>query len=437
MPAFLSTIDEDFEDRFRVFLDRKRDADASVDEEVAAIIADVRRRGDDALIEYTRKFDDLELKRGSFAYSDGYIRKLAESVSVKDSTALRVAAARIESHHKRQVPHDDFWLDSEGVETGWRFEPIESIGHYVPGGKASYPSTVLMNAIPALVAGVKGVSMAAPAPSGVSNPLVFFAATLVDVKTIYPIGGAQAIAAFAYGTETIRSVDKITGPGNSYVSAAKRQVFGRVGIDMIAGPSEVFVIADSSSNPEWIAADLLAQAEHDEAAQALLATDDECLGRKVAACVEEQLASLPRRDIAGASWRDFGAVIVTRDLDEAANIANLVAPEHLEICTRDPGSLHVKVSSAGAIFLGHYTPETVGDYIAGSNHVLPTSGAARFSGGLSVLDFLKRVTYTKFTPRALEELGPHAKTLAAAEGLDGHARAIQVRLKNKVGFEGW
>ena len=435
MPAFFNTADKEFDAQFHEFLNKRRDVEASVDEKVAAIIADVRRRGDDALIEYTREFDDLELKRGSFAYSEDYIGKMAALVPSKEVAALEVAAKRIEDHHNRQFPSNDFWNDSEGVESGWWFGPIASAGHYVPGGKAAYPSTLLMNAIPARVAGVKRLTVAAPAPSGVSSPLVCLAALFAGVETVYPIGGAQAIAAFAYGTDTIAPVDKITGPGNAYVAAAKKQVFGHVGIDMIAGPSEVFVIADDSSDPEWVAADLLAQAEHDEVAQSILATDDERVAQMVVACVEKQLASLPRREIAGASWRNFGAIIVTHDLDEAADISNRVAPEHLEICISDPSLVFSKISHVGAVFLGQHTPEAIGDYVAGSNHVLPTSGTARFCGGLSVLDFLKRITYTKLPRQTLAALGPHAETLAIAEGLDGHARAIQLRLEKTREFK--
>ena len=342
--------------------------------------------------------------------------------------ALQLAHERILDHHKRQLPKDDHYRDPLGVELGTRWTPVPSAGLYVPGGTASYPSSVLMNALPAKVAGVPRVVMTVPAPKGVLNPLVLVAAELAGVSEIYRIGGAQAIAALAYGTETIEPVAKIVGPGNAYVAAAKRQVYGQVGIDMVAGPSEVVVIADRDNDPAWIAADLLAQAEHDEAAQAILVTDDAGFGRDVASAVEAELALLPRAETARASWRDFGAIIVVQTLDEAPAIADRLSPEHLEIATSNADALSARIANAGAIFVGRYTPEVIGDYVAGSNHVLPTARSARFASGLSVLDFMKRSSILKLEPEHLALLGPAAMTLAEAEGLDAHRRSVAIRL---------
>ncbi|MBC7141213.1 MAG: histidinol dehydrogenase, partial [Rhodobacteraceae bacterium] len=349
-------------------------------------------------------------------------------VSPEDRAALELAADRIRAYHARQVPEDQRWTDAAGAELGWRWGPVSAAGLYVPGGLASYPSSVLMNAIPAKVAGVERLVIACPTPGGVVNPLVLYAARLAGVDRVYRIGGAQAIAAMAYGTETIAPVDKITGPGNAYVAAAKRRVFGRVGIDMIAGPSEILVIADRDNDPDWIALDLLSQAEHDESAQSILVTDDAAFGRAVAAAVEARLGTLERRVIAGASWRDYGAVIVVRDLAEAAMLSDRVAPEHLELCVADPDALAAQVSHAGAIFLGHWTPEAIGDYVGGPNHVLPTARSARFSSGLSVMDFLKRTTIAKMTPGALAAIGPAAERLAISESLEAHGLSVRARL---------
>ena len=339
-----------------------------------------------------------------------------------------LAAERIRDYHARQMPEDAFWEDEAGASLGWRWTPVSAAGLYVPGGLASYPSSVLMNAVPAQVAGVERLVVACPTPGGVVNPLVLYAARLAGVKTVYRIGGAQAIAALAYGTQTIDPVDKITGPGNAFVAAAKRRVFGRVGIDMIAGPSEILVIADAENDPDWLALDLLSQAEHDESAQSILITTDAAFGRKVAEAVEKRLKTLERREIAGKSWRDFGAVITVQDLEEAAKLSDRIAPEHLELCVADPEPLAARIKHAGALFLGQWTPEAIGDYIGGPNHVLPTARSARFSSGLSVMDFLKRTTVARMTPEALAAIGPAAETLANSESLEAHRLSVRARL---------
>ncbi len=428
MPQFLSIIDPDFESRFTALLSMKREDSPDVDAEVAAIIADVRKRGDAALVELTAKFDRLELKPESIAFQESEIDTECARVPPDEREALETAASRIRAYHLRQVPEDASWTDAEGATLGWRWTPVESAGLYVPGGLASYPSSVLMNAIPASVAGVDRVSITVPTPDGETNPLVFLAARLSGVDTIYRLGGAQAIAALAFGTESVRPVDKITGPGNAYVAAAKRQVFGKVGIDMIAGPSEILVIADRQNDPDWIAIDLLSQAEHDASAQPILITDDRLFGQQVAKAVESRLATLERRDIAGASWHDFGAVITVETLEQGVSLSNRLAPEHLEICTQDPETLARSVRNAGAVFLGAFTPEAVGDYVGGPNHVLPTARSARFSSGLGVLDFLKRTTIARMTPEALAAIGPAAETLAASESLQAHGLSIRARL---------
>jgi histidinol dehydrogenase len=428
MPAFLDTREPDFEPRFERLLAAKREADADVDAEVAVILADVAQRGDAAVVEMTARWDRQQLSPATLAFSAGEIDAAVASVDAADRAALELAAERIRAYHERQLPADARWTDAAGVELGWRWTPVASAGLYVPGGLASYPSSLLMNAIPARVAGVGRLVVCAPTPGGEVNPLVLLAARLAGVETVYRIGGAQAIAALAYGTATIACVDKITGPGNAWVAAAKRRVFGRVGIDMIAGPSEVLVLADAANDPDWLALDLLAQAEHDTAAQALLVTDDAGFGRTVAAAVETRLATLARRQIAAASWRDHGAVIAVRDWDEAAALADRIAPEHLQICTADPDALAARVRNAGAIFLGALTPEVIGDYVAGPNHVLPTARSARFSSGLSVLDFMKRTTVARMTPSALAAIGPAAERLAIAEGLQAHGLAVRARL---------
>ncbi len=428
MPVFLSTADQGFDAAFLALLSAKREDAPDVDAAVAAIIADVRARGDAAVIELTARFDRLELTPATLAFSADEIEAECARVSPEDRAALELAADRIRAYHARQVPEDQRWTDAAGAELGWRWGPVSAAGLYVPGGLASYPSSVLMNAIPAKVAGVERLVIACPTPGGVVNPLVLYAARLAGVDRVYRIGGAQAIAAMAYGTETIAPVDKITGPGNAYVAAAKRRVFGRVGIDMIAGPSEILVIADRDNDPDWIALDLLSQAEHDESAQSILVTDDAAFGRAVAAAVEARLGTLERRVIAGASWRDYGAVIVVRDLAEAAMLSDRVAPEHLELCVADPDALAAQVSHAGAIFLGHWTPEAIGDYVGGPNHVLPTARSARFSSGLSVMDFLKRTTIAKMTPGALAAIGPAAERLAISESLEAHGLSVRARL---------
>ncbi|WP_347310706.1 histidinol dehydrogenase [Defluviimonas sp. SAOS-178_SWC] len=428
MPVFLSTADTGFEAGFSTLLSAKREDAPDVDAAVAAIIDDVRTRGDAAVIELTAKFDRLDLTPETLAFSEAEIAAECAKVSPEDRAALEMAAERIRAYHARQMPEDARWTDAAGAELGWRWGPVSAAGLYVPGGLASYPSSVLMNAVPAKVAGVERLVIACPTPGGVVNPLVLLAARLSGVDTVYRIGGAQAIAALAYGTATIRPVDKITGPGNAYVAAAKRRVFGRVGIDMIAGPSEILVIADKDNDPDWIALDLLSQAEHDESAQSILVTDDPAFGRAVAAAVEARLETLERRAIAGASWRDYGAVIVVRDLDEAARLSNRVAPEHLELCVAGPDALAAKITHAGAIFLGHWTPEAIGDYVGGPNHVLPTARSARFSSGLSVMDFLKRTTIARMTPEALAAIGPAAERLAISESLQAHGLSVRARL---------
>ncbi|WP_432636210.1 histidinol dehydrogenase [Albidovulum sp.] len=428
MPQFLNTSADDFEAAFAALLSMKREDAPDVDAAVAAIIADVRARGDAAVIELTARFDKLALTPGTLAFSDAEIAAECAKVSAEDRAALELAASRIRAYHERQMPEDARWTDAAGAELGWRWGPVSAAGLYVPGGLASYPSSVLMNAIPAKVAGVERLVIACPTPGGVVNPLVLLAARISGVDTVYRIGGAQAIAALAYGTETIRPVDKITGPGNAYVAAAKRRVFGRVGIDMIAGPSEILVIADSDNDPDWIALDLLSQAEHDESAQSILVTDDAEFGRAVAGAVDRRLETLERRAIAGASWRDYGAVIVVRDLAEAAALSNRVAPEHLELCVADPDALARLTTHAGAIFLGHWTPEAIGDYVGGPNHVLPTARSARFSSGLSVMDFLKRTTLARMTPAALAAIGPAAERLANSESLEAHGLSVRARL---------
>lgn len=428
MPTHLTTTDPDFEARFTALLGQKREDSPDVDAAVAAIIADVRDRGDAAVLELTAKFDKLELTPEGMAFSQAEIEAEIAKVSSEDRAALELAAARIRDYHARQMPEDALWVEPTGATLGWRWTAVSAAGLYVPGGLASYPSSVLMNAIPAKVAGVKRLVVTCPTPGGVVNPLVLLAARIAGVDSVYRIGGAQAIAALAYGTQTIAAVDKITGPGNAFVAAAKRRVFGRVGIDMIAGPSEILVIADGDNDPDWIALDLLSQAEHDESAQSILITPDAGFAARVVAAVEKRLETLERRAIAGASWRDFGAVIITRDLAEAAALSNRVAPEHLELCVADPDALSLDITHAGAIFLGAWTPEAIGDYVGGPNHVLPTARSARFSSGLSVMDFLKRTTLSKMTPEALAAIGPAAERLARSESLEAHGLSVTARL---------
>lgn len=428
MPMFLSAKDADFEARFAALLSMKREEAEDVDAIVSGIIADVRARGDAAVLELTARFDRLELTADQLAFSPAEIAAEVAKVSPEDRAALELAAERIRAYHIRQKPEDASWTDAAGATLGWRWTPVSAAGLYVPGGLASYPSSVLMNAIPAKVAGVERLVIACPTPGGVVNPLVLLAAQLAGVDVVYRMGGAQAIAALAYGTETVAPVDKITGPGNAFVAAAKRRVFGRVGIDMIAGPSEVLVIADAGNDADWIALDLLSQAEHDESAQAILITTDQALADAVTAAVEARLETLERRAIAGASWRDNGAVIVVETLDQAAALANRIAPEHLEIMVEDAEALAAKIPHAGAIFLGAWTPEAIGDYVGGPNHVLPTARSARFSSGLNVLDFMKRTTMARMTPEALKAIGPSAERLAISESLEAHGLSVRARL---------
>ena len=428
MPILINTADAAFAAQFAAFLGMKREAAADVEQAARTIIADVVARGDAALVEATRRFDRFDLDVAMLRVGQSEIDDAVKACDPPTLEALKLARDRIETFHKRQLPRDDRFTDPLGVELGSRWTAIEAVGLYVPGGTAAYPSSVLMNAVPAKVAGVPRVVMTVPAPDNLLNPLVLAAARLGGVDEIYRIGGAQAIAALAHGTATIRAVAKIVGPGNAYVAAAKRLVFGKVGIDMIAGPSEVLVIADDSANASWIAADLLAQAEHDSAAQSILLTDSAALAGDVMHAVESQLSTLPREAIARASWRDFGAVVMVKTLEEAAVLADAIAAEHLEIITRDPESLAAKIRNAGAIFLGGHTPEAIGDYVGGSNHVLPTARSARFSSGLSVLDFMKRTSILKCGADQLRALGPAAITLGHAEGLEAHARSVAIRL---------
>jgi histidinol dehydrogenase len=428
MPIRLDASAASFAADFAALLAMKREVSEEVDAIAAGIIAEVRARGDAALIDYTQRFDHLALTPETLRVSEAEIAAALGACPPAALEALRFAAARIEAFHARQRPEDQRFTDALGVEMGWRWTAIEAVGLYVPGGTASYPSSVLMNAIPARVAGCPRIVMVAPTPRGEGNPLVLAAAHLAGVSEIYRIGGAQAVAALAYGTETVQPVAKIVGPGNAYVAAAKRRVFGQVGIDMIAGPSEVLVIADATANPDWVAADLLAQAEHDAVAQSILLTDSSALADEVEKAIQAQLATLPRRAIAEASWRDFGAILLAPDLMAAVPLVDRLAPEHLEICTADPEPLAAAIRNAGAMFLGHHTPEAIGDYVGGPNHVLPTARSARFSSGLGVLDFMKRGTLLKCSPDALRALAPAAAALGEAESLQAHARSVTMRL---------
>jgi histidinol dehydrogenase len=428
MAIALDTQAADFDERFQALLAAKRESSADVDLAVADIIEDVRQRGDTALAELSLRFDRIEIGRVGLKVGAAEIEAAIGACDRTALEALKLAHARVMDFHLRQKPADVRFTDPLGVELGWRWRPIDSVGLYVPGGAASYPSSVLMNAVPAKVAGSRRLAMVMPAPDGQTNPLALAAARVAGVDEIYRVGGAQAIAALAFGTATIAPVDKIVGPGNAYVAAAKRRVFGVVGIDMIAGPSEVVVLADATADPRFVAADLLAQAEHDEAAQSILITDEARLARAVEAEVERQLESLPRAKIAGASWRDNGAVILCPSLEAAIPLVDRLAPEHLEIMTRDAEALGDKIANAGAIFIGPHTPEAIGDYVGGSNHVLPTARSARFSSGLGVLDFMKRTSLLRCDVRSLEALGPAAITLGKAEGLEAHARSVALRL---------
>ncbi len=431
MAIWLDQAAGDFEARFAAFLTTKREVSQDVNATVTAIIDDVRERGDRALADYTLRFDALDFGQVPMRVTAAELDAAYASVDADIIAALELAAKRIESHHARQMPKDDLYEDALGVGLGSRWSAIDAVGIYVPGGTASYPSSVLMNAVPARVAGVPRIVMVVPALKGAINPAVLAAARIAGVTEIYRIGGAQAVAALAYGTETIRPVYKITGPGNAYVAAAKRQVFGIVGIDMIAGPSEVLVIADGNNDPDWIAADLLAQAEHDEGAQAILLTDDADFGKAVEQAVERQLQTLSRSDTARASWRDFGAIIKVRDLKDGMPLANRIAAEHLELAMEDPEPFIAGIRNAGAIFVGRHTPEVIGDYVGGSNHVLPTARSARFSSGLSVLDFVKRTSILRLGAEQLKALAPAAITLARCEGLDAHARSVSIRVNRE------
>ena len=430
MPILLNSQNSNFEKQFKKLLLAKREDSVDVDVSVREIIGGVIEFGDQALIEYTKKFDRISLTKDTLRFTQSELKEQAAQVSDKDRSALELAVTRIKSYHEKQLPDDTFWTDESGVELGWRWSPVSAAGLYVPGGLASYPSSVLMNAIPAKVAGVKRLAITVPTPDNKVNPMVLLAAQLSGVDEVYRVGGAQAIAALAYGTKTIKPVDKITGPGNAFVAAAKRQVFGKVGIDMIAGPSEILVIADKTSRPDWIALDLLSQAEHDENAQSILITDSDDVINAVTEKIEINLQNLSRNEIAGKSWKNNGAIIKVPNFEMAAELSNRIAPEHLELCVSDPENLAKKISNAGAIFLGHWTPEAVGDYVTGPNHVLPTARSARFSSGLSVMDFLKRTTLAKVSRDALLKIGPSAVTLANSEGLECHGLSISERIKS-------
>jgi histidinol dehydrogenase len=432
MALRLDNRDADFARAFDALIEGNRDTEEDVSRVVRDIISAVRARGDEALIECSERFDRVKLTAGTFRVSRDEIDEAVAATAPSLLASLRTAAERIEIYHRRQLPEDARFTDDTGAQLGWRWRPLESVGLYVPGGTASYPSSVLMNAVPARVAGVARIVMVTPASGGKINPLTLVAARLAGVEEIYRIGGAQAVAALAYGTETITAVDKIVGPGNAYVAAAKREVFGRVGIDTIAGPSEILVVADGANDPAWIAADLLSQAEHDASSQSVLITDDAAFADAVAAEVERQLAVLPRREIATRSWQQHGAIIIVDSLENAPKLVDRIAPEHLEIATADPEAFLSRVNNAGAAFLGRYTPEAIGDYIAGPNHVLPTSRAARFSSGLSVLDYMKRTTILSCDAGALNVLGAAALPLAEAEGLSAHGRSIAIRMNRKT-----
>ena len=429
MPVFLNSTDANFEAGFRSLLSIKREDSPDVDQIVAGIIEDVRIRGDAAVIDFTKRFDRFDVTVQTLRISDAEVDARISKVNAAEKKALALAARRIRSYHEKQLPKNLRWRETNGAELGWRWTPVSAAGLYVPGGLASYPSSVLMNAIPANVAGVERLVITVPTPEGVINPLVLLAARLSGVTEIYRVGGAQAVAALAYGTETITPVDKITGPGNAYVAAAKRRVFGKVGIDMIAGPSEILIIADGANDPDWIALDLLSQAEHDESAQSILITTDAAFASSVCDAVDERLKTLERAKIARASWENFGAVITVPSLDVAAHLSDRIAPEHLELCVPDPDALAQKVRHAGAIFLGAWTPEAIGDYIGGPNHVLPTARSARFSSGLSVLDFMKRTTLASMSAEALREIGFAAETLARSESLQAHELSVTARLR--------
>lgn len=431
MVARMNAREKNFAQEFSTLVEAIRETEEDVSQVVREIIANVRRRGDAALCEYGKRFDQIELTSETLRVEESEIDAAENAATPELREALKLAAGRIEAYHLRQVPEDEKFSDETGARLGWRWRPVESVGLYVPGGTASYPSSVLMNAIPAQVAGVKRIAMVSPASGGAINSLTLAAARIAGVGEIYRVGGAQAIAALCYGTETIKPVAKIVGPGNAYVASAKREVFGRVGIDTIAGPSEILVVADGKNDPAWIAADLLSQAEHGSSSQSILITDDSAFADAVASEVERQLSVLPRRDIATSSWQDHGAIILVDALKDAAPLVDAIAPEHLEIATDQPEDFLARINNAGAVFLGRFTPEAIGDYVAGPNHVLPTSRTARFSSGLSVLDYMKRTTLLSCDVSALNVLGPPALSLADAEGLTAHGKSISIRLNRK------
>ncbi|PHS78344.1 MAG: histidinol dehydrogenase [Rhodospirillaceae bacterium] len=432
MPKRLEAGTADFESQFADVLSAKRESDVDVNQTVSEILAAVAKTGDQALVEYTNRFDRQNLTAADLAFSAEDLATAEQSIEPELLDALKLAAERIEKFHKRQFPSGEDYIDDVGVRLGYRWSPVGAAGLYVPGGLAAYPSSVLMNAIPARVAGVKRLVMVVPTPDGIVNPLVLAAAKISGVSEVYRIGGAQAVGALAYGTKTIKPVDKIVGPGNAYVAAAKRQVFGTVGIDMIAGPSEILVVADGQNDPAWIAADLLSQAEHDQAAQSILITDDADFANRVEQAVESQLKTLSREAIARPSWDDYGVILVVKDvMTDAAALVDRIAPEHLELAVEHPDALSDQISNAGAIFLGRYTPEAIGDYVAGPNHVLPTSRTARFSSGLGVLDFMKRTTFIACNADSLGKIGPAAVQLAKAEGLEAHGQSVSIRLNSK------
>ena len=431
MVARLNAREKNFAQRFSTLVEAIRETEEDVVQVVRDIIADVRKRGDAALCEYGKRFDGIELSLEALRVEESEIDAAVNETTPDLREALELAAHRIEAYHLRQIPEDESFFDETGAQLGWRWRPVESVGLYVPGGTASYPSSVLMNAVPARVAGVSRIAMVSPASGGSIDPLTLAAARIAGVGEIYRVGGAQAIAALCYGTETIKPVAKIVGPGNVYVACAKREVFGRVGIDTIAGPSEILVVADGKNDPAWVAADLLSQAEHDSSSQSILITDEPAFADAVSNEVERQLSVLPRRDIASESWQNHGAVIVVDRLEDSAPLVDAIAPEHLEIATDNPEDYLARINNAGAVFLGRFTPEAIGDYVAGPNHVLPTSRAARFSSGLSVLDYMKRTTLLSCDASALGALGPSALKLAEAEGLTAHGKSISIRLNRK------
>ena len=417
-----------FADALAALTSRKAETSDAVNDAAAAILRTVRDDGDDGLCRLTSRYDRWDARPDALAIGPGEIAAAARACDEAQLDALRLAARRIEAYHRRQLPRDERWTDEAGVTLGWRWTPIDAVGLYVPGGTASYPSSVLMNAVPARVAGAERLVMVVPTPDGELNPLVLAAADIAGITEIYRVGGAQAVAALAYGTQTIRPVDKIVGPGNAYVAAAKRLVFGHVGIDSIAGPSEITVVADGGNDPAWIAADLLSQSEHDPSSQSVLVTDDEAFAEKVLTAIEDQLDGHAREGIARAAWEENGAVILVDRIGAAGPVVDALAPEHLELAVRDPDALLTTIRHAGAVFLGRHTPEAIGDYVAGPDHVLPTARAARFSSGLSVLDFLKRSTLCGLTEKALGELGPAAASLADTEGLPSHAASVRLRM---------